>query len=98
MATQHSIVLTSALCRDTWPDNHGGDFWNTLNQPLELDRGLWTVALVEISYQPDSWYNVRHGNTVKISIHGFPTNILSRKTIFIHSIKVSEDYSDIMHI
>ena len=63
MATSHSIVLTSALCKETYPENHGGDFRNTLNSILEFHTPgeEWAVALSEVSYLPDSWYNVRNG-------------------------------------
>src|SRR6266853_3677087 len=85
MATSHLIVFTSALCKDTYPDNHGGDFVNTLNTPLELNEPgqQWVVSLSEISYQPDSWYNVRNGfNEISFSMHSFPSTTVGRKCVF----------------
>src|SRR6266853_677173 len=85
MATSHSIVLTSALCKDTYPNNHGGDFVNNLNTTLELNEAghEWVVSLSEISYLPDSWYNVRTGfNEISFSMHSFPcTTYTARKLV-----------------
>src|SRR6266853_2931948 len=89
MATSHSIVLTSALCKDTYPDNHGGDFVNTLNTPLELNEPgqEWVVLLSEISYLPDSWYNVRNGNNeITFSMHSFPCKMHGSFTFFVHEL------------
>ena len=60
MATSHSIVLTSALCKETYPENYGGDFRNTLNSILEFHTPgeEWAVALSEMSYLSDSSYNI----------------------------------------
>src|SRR5271154_1612838 len=72
--SNHSIVLSSSLCRDSFPHNHGGEFSNYLNQSLEFDDPdeSWTVALSEIFYQPDSWENIRDGyNECKVSLYNF---------------------------
>src|SRR5277367_1396846 len=84
------IVLTSALCKDVYPDNKGGDFRNVLNKPLEFTEPgeSWAVALSEISYLPDSWYNVRENyNTVSIGGSGFKVYGKSQRLIY-QSVKV----------
>jgi len=80
------IILTSALCKDVYPDNKGGDFRNVLNKPLEFTEPgeSWAVALSEISYLPDSWYNVRENyNTVSIGASGFKVYGKSRRLIYL---------------
>src|SRR3977135_1881450 len=72
--SNHSIIISSSLCKDTFPDNHGGEFSNYLNRSLEFDEPheQLSVALSEIVYTPDSWMNVREGfNEIKVSINNF---------------------------
>jgi hypothetical protein len=67
-----SIILSSLLCKDAYPENNGGNFHNYLNQELHLDGGC-KIALSEVIYEPNSWDNVREGsNDVKISMHFKP--------------------------
>ena len=55
----HSVILSSTLCREEYPNNNGCDFTNQLNQPLDLSRGKWGVCVSEIVYEPNFWYNIR---------------------------------------
>ena len=61
----HDVVLSSYYCRDEFPNNHGCEFTNVLNQPLDIDapNESWAVALREIIYEPEFWPNVREGFT-----------------------------------
>ena len=61
----HDVVLSSYYCRDEFPNNHGCEFTNVLNQPLDIDapNESWAVALRELIYEPDFWSNVREGFT-----------------------------------
>src|SRR5208282_2915272 len=80
------IILTSALCKDVYPDNKGGDFRNVLNKPLKFTEPgeSWAVALREISYLPDSWYNVRENyNTVSIGASGFKVYGKSQRLMYL---------------
>ena len=54
--SNHSIIISSSLCKDAFPENHGGEFTNYLNRSLEFDDPdeQWSVALSEIVYTPDS--------------------------------------------
>src|SRR3981189_2666908 len=75
--SNHSIIISSSLCKDTFPENHGGEFSNYLNRSLEFDdpNEQWSVALSEIVYTPDSWMNVRDGfNEIKVSMRDFHVN------------------------
>src|SRR5258708_9725687 len=86
MAT-HSIFLCSSQCKDTYPENHGGEFSNVLNQSLEFDdpNDAWTVALGEIFYLPDSWYNIRDGyNEMKISMTNLPVDEIPHRKYYIY--------------
>ncbi len=51
-----SVILSSALCKDTYPNNYGGEFSNYLNQ---LMCDYTSAAIIEIYYVPYMWYNVR---------------------------------------
>jgi hypothetical protein len=50
-----SIIVSSELCKDTYPNNTGGEFTNYLNHPINAT----SVALTEIYYTPYMWFNVR---------------------------------------
>jgi serine protease inhibitor len=64
----NSLILTSLLCKDTYPNNHGGDFYNVLNQELNFADG-WKMALNEIIYEPNAWDDVREDHSdIKISM------------------------------
>src|SRR5258708_4896400 len=81
--SSHSIYLCSSQCKDTYPENHGGEFSNVLNQSLEFDdpNDEWTVALGEMYYLPDLWYNVREGfNEIQVSIQNLPVTKVDVET------------------
>src|SRR5271163_4213271 len=87
------IVLTSALCKDIYPDNQGGDFRNLLNKPLIFNEPgeEWSVALSEISYLPDSWHNVREpNNTIGIEISEFTVYGRKPRLVRVHNINSSQ--------
>ena len=70
----HSVILSSDLSRELFPNNQGGEFTNTLYSSLDFSAPYeqWSVALSEIIYMPDTWYNVREGyNDVTIRMTGF---------------------------
>src|SRR5271167_2791822 len=69
-----SVVLSSTLCRDEYPNNHGCSFTNQLNRPLDFTKGKWGVCLSEIVYEPDFWQNIRKSfASVRIQIGNFKT-------------------------
>src|SRR6266853_48143 len=68
--------LSSSYCKDQFPENHGGSFYNTLNQKLHLETGNWHVGLAEVLYEPNSWDNVREGrNTVQFELWDYPISV-----------------------
>src|SRR6266853_247947 len=70
------IHLSSSYCKDQFPENHGGSFYNTLNQKLHLETGNWHVGLAEVLYEPNSWDNVREGhNTIQYELWDYPIYI-----------------------
>src|SRR5277367_759363 len=95
------IILTSALCKDVYPDNKGGDFRNVLNKPLEFTEPgeSWAVALSEISYLPDSWYNVRENyNTVSIGASGFKVYGKSQRLIYLSVFPESAAWANVIRV
>ena len=73
----HSVWLSSSLCKDEYPSNHGCDFTNELNYPLEFDspNERWGVAATELIYEPNFWQNMRSSFcTIGITLSNFTTN------------------------
>jgi hypothetical protein len=72
----YAVILSSDLCTDDFPENHGGDFTNNLNHSLDFSvdpESTWAVALKEVVYVPESWDNVHDGgNWFETSFFGFP--------------------------
>src|SRR5271167_3900114 len=54
-----SIIVSSSLCRDEYPNNNGCEFTNQLNRPLDLSKGKWGVAVSEIIYENNFWDSIR---------------------------------------
>jgi len=76
------IVLHSGLSKSEYPSNQGGDFVNVLNTSLEFKQP-WSVALSEVSYMPDSWYNVRiKQNSIDLSIEDFDVNVVKKVVVY----------------
>src|SRR5271154_2416796 len=101
--SNHSIVLSSSLCRDSFPSNHGGEFSNYLNQSLEFDDPdeSWTVALSEIYYQPDSWENIREGfNEMLVTIENFlvTDDDEDEKIIYYRSLEITKINMEDTHL
>ena len=55
------LYLSNTACKNQFPNNKSGEFTNYLNQPLPNDC---SIALNEIAYSPETWYNVRNTNNV----------------------------------
>src|SRR5271167_1852734 len=72
---QTSVVLSSTLCKGEYQNNHGCNFTNQLNKPLDFTKGgKWGVCLSEIVYEPDFWQNIRKSfASVRIQIGNFKT-------------------------
>ena len=55
------------MCKDAYPNNHGGEFTNYLNHPIKCRK----VAINEMFYIPYLWDNVRaSSNYILIKING----------------------------
>jgi hypothetical protein len=76
MTTPQTVLLSSELCKDMYPKNHGGDFTNNIATPIEVSTfGHESVCLSEIIYQPYSWDNMREGsNEIAIGMEGYVEN------------------------
>src|ERR1700727_569492 len=72
-----SIVLSSAFCKDEYPQNNGCEFTNELNFPLNFDKEQWCVSMTEMIYEPDFWENIRESfSNVEINISDFQSHYL----------------------
>src|SRR5271163_2488103 len=85
-------VILSSKPTSQYPNNHGGDFRNVINHPLNVqykpDR-QFKVALAELFYVPGSWPNVRTGaNYVDIQVNNYPTNEVVLQTVYVDSWRV----------
>src|SRR5271163_2319692 len=71
-------VILSSKPTNQFPNNHGGDFRNAINHPLNVQYKpgqQFKVALAELFYVPGSWSNVRAGaNYVDIQVNNYPIN------------------------
>ena len=78
------VVLSSTFCKDEFPNNHGCEFTNYLNQPLDIDdpNETWSVALNELIYDTDFWPQVRKGfNICEIQMGKFDCYVSEFKMI-----------------
>ena len=91
-----AVILTSKRSTE-FPKNHGGDFRNLINHPLNVqyspDR-QFKVALAELYYVPGSWPNVRSGsNYVNIDIRNYPINKYKEQTIYYDELSMCDDHT-----
>ena len=80
----YNIVLSSSFCQNEYPNNHGCEFTNELSEQLDMDQPneSWSVALREITYEPEFWQNVREGfNECQIKLGSFNCFISDYYTI-----------------
>src|SRR5271163_1021286 len=81
-----SIILSSKPTNQ-FPNNHGGDFRNAINHPLNVQYKpgqQFKVALAELFYVPGSWSNVRTGaNYVDIELKGYPIDVHTLQTLHV---------------
>src|SRR5271163_4918437 len=88
-------VILSSKPTNQFPNNHGGDFRNVINHPLNVQYKpgrQFKVALAELFYVPGSWPNVRTGaNYVDIKVEGYPINELVLQTVYVDHWDVLND-------
>src|SRR5271163_585805 len=81
-------VILSSKPTSQFPNNHGGDFRNAINHPLNVQYKpgqQFKVALAELFYVPGSWSNVRAGaNYVDIQVKNYPVYEYAHITIYYH--------------
>src|SRR5271163_511528 len=80
-------VTLSSKPTSQFPNNHGGDFRNAINHPLNVQYKpgqQFKVALAELFYVPGSWSNVRTGaNYVDVEIKGYPIDVYTLQTLYV---------------
>src|SRR5271163_2228350 len=85
-------VTLSSKPTSQFPNNHGGDFRNAINHPLNVQYKpgqQFKVALAELFYVPGSWSNVRTGaNHVDIQVKNYPVKKIALQTIYYHDIGI----------
>ena len=58
------LMLSSEAAKDTYPQNHGGDFKVLLNHILDCKTEPWEAALVEMSLTGQAFPNIPSDNTI----------------------------------
>ena len=90
-------VILSSKPTNQFPNNHGGDFRNVINHPLNVQYKpgrQFKVALAELFYVPGSWSNVRTGaNYVDINIKNYAVHKYVLQTIYVDAFAVLPDNS-----
>ena len=67
------LTLSSDTSRDTFPNNHGGDFKIQLDHVLDMRSQPWEVALVEMQYTGQAFPNLSTENSkVTLQASGKP--------------------------
>ena len=67
------LTLSSDTSRDTFPNNHGGDFKIQLDHVLDMRSQPWEVALVEMQYTGQAFPNLSTENAqVTLQASGKP--------------------------
>ena len=67
------LTLSSDTSRDTFPNNHGGDFKIQLDHVLDMRSEPWEVALVEMQYTGQAFPNLSTDNSqVTLQASGKP--------------------------
>src|SRR5277367_5727109 len=89
-----AIFLSSDQCRKEFPGNQGGDFRNILNYGFSVasQQGRYIkVSLAELFYIPNSWSNIRAGQTyIDIKISNYPIATHTLQTIYANKYQVIE--------
>jgi len=68
------LTLSSDGCKETFPNNHGGDFKIQLDRTLDMRLHAWEVALTDMIYTGQSFPNLLDGlNQVTLKATGKPT-------------------------
>ena len=67
------LMLSSEAAKDTYPQNHGGDFKVLLNHTLDCKTEPWEAALVEMSLTGQAFPNIPSDNVnITVSASGRP--------------------------
>ena len=70
--SSETLVVSSELSKDIYPENHGGSFTNELAPPLVFGSNGY-VKINDLAYVPGSWDNVRENfNEITIKMRGYP--------------------------
>src|SRR3981189_1730966 len=79
--SSETLVISSELSKDLYPENNGGSFKNELAPPLVFESGH--VKINDLAYVPGSWDNVReNSNEITIQMRGCPVWGLVYATLY----------------
>src|SRR3981189_175389 len=68
--SSETLVISSELSKDLYPENNGGSFTNEMAQPLVFESGH--VKINDLAYVPGFWDNVReNSNEITIKMRGY---------------------------
>src|SRR3981189_3066399 len=70
--SSETLVLSSELSKDAYPENNGGSFTNELTPPLVFGSN-GSIKINDLAYVPGSWDNVRvNSNEITIKMRSYP--------------------------
>src|SRR3981189_172038 len=70
--SSETLVLSSELSKDAYPENNGGSFTNELTPPLVFESN-GSIKINDLAYVPGSWDNVRiNSNKITVKMRGYP--------------------------
>src|SRR3981189_2919224 len=79
--SSETLVISSELSKDLYPENNGGSFTNEMAQPLVFESGH--VKINDLAYVPGFWDNVReNSNEITIKMRGYPVWGLVSATLY----------------
>src|SRR3981189_1055630 len=86
--SSETLVLSSELSKDIYPENNGGSFTNELT-PLLIFGSDGYIKINDLAYVPGSWDNVReNSNEITLKMRGYPVWGLVPGTLY-HSGKIT---------
>src|SRR3981189_810425 len=80
--SSETLVLSSELSKDAYPENNGGSFTNELTPPLVFGSN-GSIKINDLAYVPGSWDNMReNSNEITIKMRGYPVWGLVSATLY----------------
>ena len=85
------LMLSSEAGKDTYPENHGGDFKVLLNRTIDCKTEAWEVALLEMSLTGQAFPNIP-SDKASITVRSFGRPIWENDYIITYA-KIFDTYA-----